>query len=115
MRTLTNKQIKDGALAAHKERRLTAQNFDGGSLHGCVYHVMIGDKSCGCAIGVNLNDDEISAIKKVNLNGQHVHSIAGRIVDFEDSRFAYQVQKAHDEWASGCAAGEQKLLLLISE
>jgi len=101
MRTITKQQLIDANRRAYTARRLVAQN-----LHlipqgdPCVYQ---GPRSTVCGIGAVLTDDELAKIVERGLNeGTSAEDLtAYNVVQFEDIKFANDLQGAHDAWAVG--------------
>lgn len=124
MRVLKTKELIENARKAYSEKRLSAQQQHNLLGSGCLYHVNIDGKNCGCAIGVSLNAEEIAKINQLDLNIYPVHHLINQqVVDFEDMRTADWLQSVHDDWANSvfhnaddaayCSTMEQNFLDIL--
>lgn len=95
---LTAKKVKDAAIKAYKERRLTAQHRNS-ERRECVYS----QGEYHCAIGWALNEKTLQRIDKLELNdGAAVDCLVSYgviAVDEDDLDIIEDIQGTHDEWA----------------
>jgi hypothetical protein len=98
MQKITNAELKANARKAYDDRRLTAQH--GPESGYCVYYAKLDDgRDCGCGIGVSLTAQTVRRVLDAGLNCSAVDGLTAYAgVEFEDKRFARELQLAHDVW-----------------
>lgn len=92
MRTITNAQLIAANRAALADGTLAAL----APIPRCEYFFLDGGQIFHCAIGCVLTGDELYAIPPHELTLDI--TIANIPVTFEDTDFALQLQRRHDEW-----------------
>jgi hypothetical protein len=104
MRTILTEELKKNALEYYQKGKLTAQNNG-----RCVLR----DGNCRCVIGASMTDKEISKAR-----GRITSVVALsylQIVQFQDVKFASNLQRKHDLWArSQTELAKQKFLALLN-